>query len=274
MFNKKYLFLFAIFLFAMLPFVSSAPPFTTSTTSSTGCTIAPIVRETLKTNQSFDFNFHVFNTSNGVPLSNSTLQCNFHFYNQSGDHVFSTNLKNDPFSEHLVVNEWAERMMGGNISKVGQYAYIIQCNGTNIGCADKGAFTVTNSGLELTTGRSILDIGLLFLFVIFLIGAIAIFFKFDNVPTRAGMLGVSYLLMIAITFIGWNMANDFLLSAPFIVDMLHILFLVLTIGAFPLLIGGFAYYIIMITKIKEIQNLMDHGMSEDDAEKRVSRRKR
>ena len=148
---KKQLILIAFAFLLVVPLVQSAPPFVSSAPS--GCIIAPVVRETLKAGQDFDFNFHVFNVSNGVPLSNSTLSCYFHFYNQTGDHVFSTILRNDPFSKHQVINEWTEMMNGGNISSVGTYAYLVQCNGTaaNLGCADKGMFEVNKSGFAPST---------------------------------------------------------------------------------------------------------------------------
>lgn len=132
------------FLILVIHSVQAAPPFQTSPTLG-GCEISPIVRETLTAGQDFDFNFHTFNITNGYPLSNTSLSCYFHFYNQTGDHVFAVILKNDPISEHLVPNEWAMRMKGGNISTSGTYAYLVQCNGTISvgGCADKGTFTVT-----------------------------------------------------------------------------------------------------------------------------------
>lgn len=127
----------------LLPLASSASPFISA--SDNGCQITPIVRDTLSVNQAFDFNFHVFNFSNGVPLSNTTLSCYFHLYNQTGDHSYSTTLKNDPYSEHQVINEWAARLSETNFSSSGYYAYLVQCNGTQMGCEDKGAFKVIDN---------------------------------------------------------------------------------------------------------------------------------
>lgn len=151
----------------IIPLSSTAPTFKT-TPSITGCEIAPVIRETLKVGQSFDFNFHVFNLSNGVQLSNSTLSCYFHFYNQTGDHVYGIVLNNDPLSEHFVINEWANRMTGDYIPTVGHYAYLVQCNGTSSvgGCADKGGFIVTNTGEPEAAGGVIVLFSILFLLII------------------------------------------------------------------------------------------------------------
>ena len=257
---------------AFLPFVQAVSPFISSSVS--GCQITPIIRESLKVSQDFDFNFHVFNVSNGVPLSDATLSCYFHFYNQTGDHVFSKMLANDPSSEHLVINEWAERMSGGNISTTGSYAYVMQCNSTTLGCVDKGYFIVTNSGYDATTGRATIDIGLLLILVIFLAGAVAIFMSSENLLAKVGMVGCGYLLLIAITFIAWQLAGDFLLSAPFLVSIFRIIFLALVIGLIPLVIGGFAWYFYMLFRIKEIQNLMDRGIGYEEAERRQGRKYR
>lgn len=267
--------LILIFLFAIIPTVSSVPPFI-STNDQSGCQIVPVIRETLKLNSDFDFNFHIINVSDGYPLSNSTVSCVFHLYNSSGDHSYTQLLSNDPLAEHLVTNEFVARINGSNFSTVGNYAYLVQCNGTVSfgGCAEKGLFMVTPTGIEASTGRSIVDMGLLLVLLVFFIGSVFIFVSFDNLLARVGTVGFGYLLLIAITFISWNMANDFLLSAPFIAEFFRILFFVLIIGLFPLLIGGFAWYVLMIFKIKEIQRLMDKGFSEEDAKRRTSGRKR
>ena len=168
------------------------------------------------------------------------------------------------------VNRFNYTLPASNTSLTGTYVVCGYCDGA-VWCAD---FEVTPNGEESDIGSAILYIGLLAVLIFFLTMSIMAFKNFDNLLTRVGMLGISYLLIMAITFIGWNMANDFLTSAPFLVEMLRILFFVLIVGLFPLLIGAFAWYVIMLFKIKEIQRLMDHGMDMGDAERRVGRRHR
>lgn len=272
--HKKLFFLALIFLLAIMPLVLSVSPFISQTSG--GCIIIPMMRESIKVNQAFDFNFHVLNATNGYPISNTSISCVFHLYNQTGDHSYAEIMKNDPYSEHFVINEFVARLSAGNFSTVGDYAYQVNCNGTIAqgGCGEKGLFTVTNSGYIATTGRAVVDIGLLLVLIIFLAGCVLLFITNDNLLARVGSLGIGYLLLIAITFISWQMGESFLISAPFIASMFEILFYVLIIGLFPLIIGAFAWYVIMLFKIKEIENLMKHGMSQDEAERRVSRRRR
>jgi hypothetical protein len=133
-------------------------------------------------------------------------------------------------------------------------------------------FFITDSGSEANTQSAIIYIGLLFILVVFLILSIYSFVKFDNLLNHVGMLGLAYLLLIAITFVGWNTASEFLRNSPFIVEILRILFLVLMIGAFPLLIGAFAWYVLMVLRIKEIQSLIDKGLSMDEAKRRQGKK--
>jgi len=132
-------------------------------------------------------------------------------------------------------------------------------------------FEVTPNGEEVNVGKAIFYIGLLGVLIVFLGLSLVGFVKFDNLLAKVGLFGLSYLLLMAITFVGWNMASDFLTSSPFIASMLRILFFVLIGGLFPLIVGSFAYYFIMITKIKEIERLMNKGLPYDEAERRVKR---
>jgi hypothetical protein len=131
---------------------------------------------------------------------------------------------------------------------------------------------VTNSTYVAGTGEAIVYLSLNGILVLFLIGCLVLFLALDNLLVKVFSIGLGYLLLTAISFVGWQMALDFLTSA-FLISIFKIIFVVLMIGAFPLLIGGFAWYLIMLFKIKEIQNLMTHGMSESDASDRVGRGK-
>jgi hypothetical protein len=133
-------------------------------------------------------------------------------------------------------------------------------------------FLITPNGEEASIGKAVFYIGLLIMLVVFLVGCVYLFMNNDNLLSKVGFLGLGYLVLIAITFISWNMAKDFLTSSPFLVDMFRILFFVLMIGVFPLFIGAFAWWIIMAMKTKEIERMMNKGMSYDEANKRQGRK--
>lgn len=153
---------------------------------------------------------------------------------------------------------------------LGEYTTIVRCQGTE-NAFSTFTYLITPSGESTTEGKAIFSIGLMAVLVFFLTMSLYMFVKFDNLLVRVGMIGLSYLFLIAITFIGWNMASNFLSFAPFLADMLRILFFVLIIGALPLLVGAFIWYVIMLFKIKEIERLMERGLDYNEAERRTRR---
>jgi hypothetical protein len=45
------------------------------------------------------------------------------------------------------------------------------------------------------------------------------------------------------------------------------------IGLFPLFVGGFAFYVIKMTEIIQMQKLINKGMSPEEAERRTTSKK-
>ena len=260
---KKSLLLCAILIFAIIPFVSSAPPVTTVQQITNGYIIEDSPQTILKQNQDYQYNFFVYNLSNGLLKDNLTVTCVFYLSNSYGDVIYTANS-----SYYKSDGHWSNFISGGNFSNIGFYFYGVKCLSATLGGAVTGSYEVTLNGEEITVSRSIINIGLLLLFVIFLITSLMIFMESQNLLAKVGMFGLSYLLLIAITFISWSMASNFLPSITFIASMFRILFFVLIIGAFPLLIGAFAWYVLMLFKIKEIERLMTKGFSFDEAERR------
>jgi hypothetical protein len=225
----------------------------------------------LKVDENYTFFIHAFYTATGNPIDGKT-SCHFWLYNSTGEVVYNTTMT---YVIGAGGGNFNVYVLGGNLSTVGDYYYNVQCEDDTVGGFASSIIHITPNGEEATVGRAIFYIGILFLLVVFLIMSIGVFMKYDdNLLAKVSMFGLSYLLLIAITFVGWQTAIDFLTSSPFLIEIFRILFFVLIIGFFPLLIGAFAWYIIMITKIKEIQNLMEHGMSSDEAERRVKGRKK
>lgn len=265
--SKKTLLVMIMFMLFMVfsPLVSSAPPFQTSSGASSWQVRTEFI-DVHKINTQHEFIAHIYNESNGVPIT-SGASCYFHLYNQHGNHLLELT---DTTTSHSYDYEFIAN--AGNFTTAGQYSYLIQCNSSTQGGFIAWTFEVTPNGELADTGTAVFYIGLLAVLLFFLALTIYSFTQFDNLLNRVGMIGIGYLLIIAITFIGWNMALDFLTSSPFLIEMLRILFFVFIIGFFPLVIGGFIWYFLMLWRIKEIQGLMGKGMSEDEAQRRVSRR--
>ncbi len=129
----------------------------------------------------------------------------------------------------------------------------------------------TNATYVAGTGEAIVYFGLNGTLLLFLMGCFFIFLNFNNLLARVGSFGFGYLLVVAISFVSWQMASDFITSV-FLIEMFRIIFIVLMVGAFPLLISSFAWYMIMLFKINEIEKLMGKGMDQDEAERRQGRK--
>lgn len=268
---KKNFNLFLFFLIVILvttSLVQSAPPVTQIQEFAEGFIIEGSPQEYLTQNQDYQYNFFVFNISNGVKVTNTSVSCIFYLADDSGAVIYYSHVPyNSPGYFGLTIS-------GGNFSRLGHYGYGTNCNSSIMGGSTVSFFEVSPSGYEATTGRAIIDIGLLLMLLCFFIIVICLFISFDNLLNRVGMIGLGYLLLIAMTFIGWQLANDFLLSAPFIVIFLRLLFIILIICALPLFMGAIAWYFLMLFKIKEIERLMGKGMSYNDAERRQRRKYR
>lgn len=163
-------------------------------------------------------------------------------------------------------------LTSSNALASGPYIYCYHCNLNGIDgnyCSD---FSVTATGNSTSISITIFYIGILGLLIFFLFLCGYAFVSFDNLLNRVAMIGLSYLILIALSFISWRMALDFLPNQSFITSFTQLLFYILMWSALPLLIGGFAWYLLMLFKIKEIQRLMDKGFSEDEANRRIKGR--
>jgi hypothetical protein len=263
MLDKKLTFLFCmIFLFAILPSVSSIPPVQT-TIQDNGLSIAYPQYQYVPISTNFTLYIHVYNTSNY--LTGATADCYTDLYSPNGTELMHSLMTAGTTDYYVAINS-------NNFSTLGVHAFTIQCNSTSqVGFAN-GVFEVTNKGIELTVSKAIVDLGLLFILLVFFSVSIFVFMNVENLLAKVGSIGMSYLFLVAVSFTSWNLASDFLTSAPFLVEMFRIIFFVLIIMAFPLVIGGFIWYFLMLWKIKEIERLMDKGMSYDEAERRQGRK--
>jgi len=244
--------------------ISAVPPVQTTLTEKSLLITYPQY-EYVKLDSNFTLYIHVYNTSQYI--RGSTASCFLDLYNPEGIETMSSPMIAGGSDYYIAIAK-------GNFSMLGLNSFIIQCNTTSQSGFASGIFSITNSGVEITSGKAIVDVGLLFVLLTFFIITIYILISSDNLLVRVGMIGLGYILLMTITFIAWNMGNDFLVSAPFIASIFRILFFVLIAGFFPLILGGFAWYLLMLWKIKEIQRLMDKGYDPADAEKRAGRKKR
>jgi len=161
--NLSFFFFTALF---MLSFVSAVPPVTEVGSFPEGFEIKYPNDRNIEQFKDYEFEFHVFNSSNGVPIIDTgqdpAISCYFHLYNKSGNHIAEL-FENTP--DHIF--DYSFHVDGANFTELGQQSYIIQCNSSTQGGFADVAFEVTTDG---RTRKSILDNSmLLILLIIFVI---------------------------------------------------------------------------------------------------------
>lgn len=254
-----------IFLF-LIPLIFAAV--TTVNVGDEGFDISYPLENVLRINQDYNFVFHINNKSNGYPLTEG-IGCIFHIYNSLGVHQYEA--FNDTSSSDL---DFEFFITGTNFSDTGQYSYLLTCNNSVQGGFVASAFDVTPNGSNPTTAASIFYIGLLFLLIIFFIISIYASFKIESLLVRFILLNVAYLLLIALTFSAYTMADNFLTSVSFITAFLKITWRFIFYAYFPYILALSVWIIYMMLTIKQINNLMEKGVPYDEALERTTKKKR
>lgn len=163
--NISIVFLFLFILFMNVGFTLAAPPFL-SNSGTNGYQIKVPLIDTIKQNQDFNFNFHVFNLSNGVQISNASTSCALHLYLPNGTQILETTVPHA--NENTVTNEWEILVKGGNFSYLGENAYNIQCNSTTLGGFASVSELVTVTGQTSSIDKAVMYVLMFFIsFIIF-----------------------------------------------------------------------------------------------------------
>lgn len=172
----------------------------------------------------------------------------------------------------LMVKNGDDYSYNFNITDDGSYFVYGKCDENSNEILWQYDVIATPNGENPTTATAIFYIGI-FVVILFIFGlSVYLFIEFDSLLTRVASIGLAYLSLTAVSFIAWNMANDFITSSPFLVSILKNSFFILMWSALPLLILGIVYYFLSLWKIKEIERLMTKGFSMEEAERRVKKR--
>lgn len=147
----------------------------------------------------------------------------------------------------------------------GEYELTVACVDGSRSRTKSLRFYITPNGEMPSTANGLLYIGVFAILIIFFILTIYGFLQAENLVIRMLVFYIGWLLLIAIAFISWNMSVNFLSSAPFLNSFLRIIFLFFVYGTFPLLLVSFVWVGYMMLTIKEIKQMMERGLSEDEA---------
>jgi hypothetical protein len=271
--KKSFLVLF-LFLLVVIPLVSSAPPFVTTTDFTSGYAIEIPHVEYIKIDTPHTISFHVFNISDGVPITNTTAACYFHLYNQTGNHIIKIDATHET---NNVPNEWDVKILQGNFSSLGYYPFVIQCNSSSLGGYKASQFIVTGTGYELTSARATTYAIIFFLLIfIFIIVMLAInklpsgndrddngqLMSINNLKYFRGVLLLfAYLLIVGMFYLSSNLSFSYLGEQLF-AKMLFTIFQILSYMILPIIIIWVVWIFAQIIDDKRMRRLIEHGIYE------------
>ena len=125
-------------------------------------------------------------------------------------------------------------------------------------------FTMTESGTELTSSSN-LTLGLLAILVLFFFGSLFVMFNVENYIAKFSLYWVSHLLLILISFVGWQIGVEGLLIGTAITGIFRILFWIFIVSAFPMLILSIAWIVYIHLFNEHFQKLIDKGEDPETA---------
>ena len=264
MFKRNVLFMLIILSF-LIPTVSTQP-FTVDV--SDGFIIEPQFLEAHMQGRDYEFEVHVINKSNGYPII-SGIGCYLHLYGVTGSHLV------EAYDNSVSHNfDYSFDVDGENFT-LGNYVAKFNCNSSTEGGSTEIEFPVTLNGKAevITTAVSILHLGLLFLLTIFFILCIVGLRFSKQIYLTTAFMGFAYLILIAIFFVAWGITEGFIDSETFLNSFFEIGFYVLVITFFPFIIGLLIWNFYMMITIKNIKDMIDKGVPDDEAYARAVGRK-
>lgn len=158
-------------------------------------------------------------------------------------------------------------------NSLGDYYTSVQCKGITENGFTSFIFSITPNGEELSVGKAIFYVALFLVLIILLVLSITQISVKDNYGWIIGLLCFSYILIIGILYIGWQMADNFLTSIPLMAIVFYILWLVSMYCFFPFVIMLIFILTIETATQKKIDQLVKVGHSREEAEK-IAKKKR
>lgn len=179
---KKFYFLF-IFLFLLSSISLVAADKIQVSNQNVGLIVEYQKYDYLKIGQPFEVNAHVFNASTGLPVTNESVECNFHGYYANGTHAIKTVMGFDPPFDFYVD-------LPGEFFTGGKGSFIIQCNNSEGGFVS-GRVLITGSGLPFEDSEArvyyVMIFAVLLLFSMFLILTIKTPFENEKIESNEGV---------------------------------------------------------------------------------------
>lgn len=148
---------------------------------------------------------------------------------------------------------------------LGEHSYITCCNPDGVETCVGVTFDVTPNGEEASISNALFYYGMIFLFFITLISCIYLSIKLKKIWMRMLFVCLSYLSLIIITFIIWQMCVNFVSGISFIPTITYMIWVISMICFFPFIIIMGLYILNLEAKELEVTTKIKMGYSEDEA---------
>ncbi len=182
----KKIYLFPLALLFLISFTIAAPPPQTNINVNIGLEIEFPKISSIQEGKDYEFNFHVYNISNGLRLDNTSTSCDFHLFNSS---VGGHQILRDEIDFDNISMDWFIIVLGGNFS-TSEYSILLDCNDGGFGGFVSFAFEVTPTGAIIEKPEAslyfIIVFSVLLLFALFLTIGIVTPFGNKKEETREG----------------------------------------------------------------------------------------
>ena len=268
----KGLVILLIFIF-FLTHISAKVPLTFGDLTS-GYLIESPTEDTFQLNKDIDFYIHVFNISNGIPITNASTNCSLHLFYPNGTHMVKAQMSY--YEESDVVNEWEYSIKSGNLTQVGDnYNYLVQCNSSSLGGFTKGEFDLINNVVDVSVGSAILYVSLFI--VLFFVFFMNIWFinrlpeknnqdeegKFISINwlkyLRGSLWFVEYILFVAILYVSSNL-SFYYLNEHLIANVLFVIYRLAFLLAPVIVIIWIVWVFAKIAQDKRFWKLIQNGI--------------
>jgi len=134
-------------------------------------------------------------------------------------------------------------------------------------------FFVTPNGEASSTATTTAYVGSAFLLLIFLIFSIIGIFKVKHYAGSFALYWVAHLLFIALSFVLWNGSEFLLVGHPFFAGFFRIVWWFAIGSMVPMFFLSLAWIFYTHLATREMEKLIDGGMSPEEAFTRTKRRK-
>jgi len=264
-FNKTKYLVLSLFLVISLGLISAVGDTQINVNQDRGLEISYPKYTTIKTGEPFNLSFHTYNISNGVEITQAN--CSLMIYNQTGERVGNENLSvytSSGFNRYL--NE-------GNFSITGKYNFNIYCYRQleDIGGFADGIFSVTPSGLEVTTptaiAHTILLFGMIFFLLVMIVGSVVLPWRnfLDGDDNIVGVNDLKYLKLFCIVFsyifAMWVVGIMYSISTNYLFftgteTFFNFIYQVMLRMIYPVIIVGILIFIFTILEDKKIASTL------------------